>query len=116
MFELTDNLGDMIESYSHGMKQKVALISALVHEPKVLILDEPFVGLDPKSVYDLKELMKDMCSNGCTVFFSTHILDVAEKLCDKVAIIKQGKIVAQGTMEEVKGNKSLEKVFLDLDK
>lgn len=116
MFEIEKNLGDYISSYSHGMKQKVALISALVHNPKVIIMDEPFVGLDPKAVYDLKEVMKKMCKeNGTTVFFSTHILDVAEKLCDRVAIIKQGKLIKVGSMEEVKGDTSLEEVFLELD-
>lgn len=116
MFEIEKNLGDFISSYSHGMKQKVALIAALVHNPKVIIMDEPFVGLDPKAVYDLKEVMKKMCKeNGTTVFFSTHILDVAEKLCDRVAIIKQGKLIKVGSMEDVKGDTSLEEVFLELD-
>ena len=115
MFELEDNMNDEISSFSHGMKQKVALISALVHEPKLLIMDEPFVGLDPKAVFDMKEIMRKMCKEGKTIFFSTHILDVAEKLCNRVAIIKQGKIVALGTMDEVKGNKSLESVFLELE-
>lgn len=115
MFEITSNLGDMISSYSHGMKQKLALISALVRKPKLLILDEPFVGLDPKASYQVKEIMKEMCQEGSSIFFSTHILEVAEKLCDKVAIIKNGKIVAQGTMEDVRGDKSLEDVFLELD-
>ncbi len=115
-FNLLDNLGDEISSYSHGMKQKLALIAALVHKPKVLILDEPFVGLDPKAVFDLKELMNKMCKEGVTIFFSTHILDVAEKLCSRVAIIKEGKLVKVGKMEEVKGDKSLENVFLDIDK
>ena len=113
-FEIMKNLGDGIASYSHGMKQKLAVISALVHEPKVLILDEPFVGLDPKAVFDLKEIMKEMCKEGTTIFFSTHILDVAEKLCDRVAIIKNGKIVKIGKMSEVKGDESLEEVFLEL--
>lgn len=116
MFELTSSLGDEISSYSHGMKQKLAVIAALMHNPKILVLDEPFVGLDPKAVFDLKEIMKEMCKNGTTIFFSTHILEVAEKLCDKVAIIKQGKIIKIGSMEEVKGDKSLENVFLELDK
>lgn len=115
MFELENNLNDEISSFSHGMKQKVALISALSHDPKILIMDEPFVGLDPKAVFDMKELMKEMCKEGKIIFFSTHILDVAEKLCDRVAIIKQGKIVKVGTMKEVKGDKSLESVFLELD-
>lgn len=116
MFEITANLGDEISSYSNGMKQKLAIIAALMHDPKVLVLDEPFVGLDPKAVFDLKEIMRKMCQNGTTIFFSTHILEVAEKLCDRVAIIKQGKIIKIGSMEEVKGDKSLENVFLELDK
>lgn len=115
IFAMQNSLGDPISSYSHGMKQKIAIIAALVHNPKVLILDEPFVGLDPKAVFDLKQIMQEMCKqNNTTIFFSTHILDVAEKLCDRVAIIKQGKIVKVGTMAEVKGDKSLENVFLDL--
>ena len=101
-------LNDDISSFSHGMKQKVALIAALAHNPKVLIMDEPFVGLDPKAVYDMKEIMRDMTKNGKTIFFSTHILDVAEKLCDRVAIIKVGK------MKDIKGDESLEQVFLEL--
>ena len=100
MFEITEALGDLISSYSHGMKQKVAIISALIHEPKLMVLDEPFVGLDPKASYTLKQIMHEMCERGAAVFFSTHVLDVAEKLCNKVAIIKQGKIIAAGTMEE----------------
>lgn len=115
LFELQNNVNDEISSFSHGMKQKVALIAALAHNPKVLIMDEPFVGLDPKAVFDMKKIMKDMCKEGKTIFFSTHILDVAEKLCNRVAIIKQGKIVKVGTMEEVKGDESLEHVFLELD-
>lgn len=115
LFELQNNINDEISSFSHGMKQKVALIAALAHNPKVLIMDEPFVGLDPKAVFDMKKIMKDMCKEGKTIFFSTHILDVAEKLCNRVAIIKQGKIVKVGTMEEVKGDESLEHVFLELD-
>ena len=115
LFELEENMNDEIASFSHGMKQKVALIAALSHNPKVLIMDEPFVGLDPKAVFDIKEIMKKMCNEGKTIFFSTHILEVAEKLCDRVAIIKEGKIVKVGTMEEVKGDTSLEKVFLELD-
>ncbi len=114
MFKIKDNLDNLISSYSHGMKQKIALISALSHNPKILVLDEPFVGLDPTSVFDLKKVMKELTDSGGCVFFSTHILDVAEKLCDKVAIIKDGKIITSGTMKEVKGNKSLEKVFLEL--
>lgn len=114
MFEITEALGDQISSYSHGMKQKVAIISALIHEPKLLVLDEPFVGLDPKATYILKEIMKEMCTKGTAVFFSTHVLDVAEKLCNKVAIIKQGKIIASGTMEELTNGQSLEEVFLEV--
>lgn len=115
LFELESRLGDMIQSYSHGMKQKLALISALIRKPKLLILDEPFVGLDPKASFEVKEIMREMCQNGSSIFFSTHVLEVAEKLCDKVAIIKGGKIVTTGTMEEVKGDKSLEDVFLELE-
>lgn len=115
IFELKQNLGDLISSYSHGMKQKLALISALVRHPKLLILDEPFVGLDPKASFTVKQIMKEMCANGTIIFFSTHVLEVAEKLCDHVAIIKDGKIITSGTMEEVKGNKSLESVFLELE-
>ena len=114
MFEIEDKLGDDISSFSHGMKQKVALIAALSHELKVLIMDEPFVGLDPKAVYDMKEIMRDMAKNGKTIFFSTHILDVAEKLCDRVAIIKNGTIVKVGKMKDIKGDESLEQVFLEL--
>ena len=113
-FELTANLGDLIGSYSHGMKQKLALISALLHKPRLMIFDEPFVGLDPKAVFTIKEIMKRLCSQGCAVFFSTHVLDVAEKLCNRVAIIKDGKLIACGTMEEVRGDDSLEDVFLEL--
>ena len=114
MFGLEEALGNYISSYSHGMKQKLVLISALIHTPKLLVLDEPFVGLDPKASYDLKEIMKDLCKQGCAIFFSTHVLEVAEKLCNKIAIIKEGKIVVNGTMEEVLGNSSLEDVFLEL--
>ena len=114
-FELTKNLGDLISSYSHGMKQKLVLISALIHHPRLLILDEPFVGLDPKAAFTIKSLMKEMCDEGASVFFSTHVLEVAEKLCNKIAIIKNGEIVTIGTMEEVKGDKSLEDVFLELE-
>lgn len=113
-FEITDALGDLISSYSHGMKQKVAIISALIHEPKLLVLDEPFVGLDPKAAFTLKEIMHDLCQKGSAVFFSTHVLDVAEKLCNKVAIIKQGKIITSGTMEELTAGKSLEEAFLEV--
>ena len=113
-FEITDALSDTIGSYSHGMKQKVAIISALIHEPKLLVLDEPFVGLDPKASFILKEIMHEMCEKGSAVFFSTHVLDVAEKLCNKIAIIKKGTIIANGTMEELLGDKqSLEEVFME---
>lgn len=111
--EITAALGDPISSYSHGMKQKVAIISALIHDPKLIVMDEPFVGLDPKASYMLKEIMHEMCSRGAAVFFSTHVLDVAEKLCNKVAIIKEGKIIKEGTMEALVGDKSLEEVFLE---
>lgn len=114
MFEITDSLGDQIASYSHGMKQKVAIISALIHSPKLLVLDEPFVGLDPKATHTLKEIMHELCQNGTAVFFSTHVLDVAEKLCNKVSIIKQGKIIASGTMQELTKGESLENVFLEV--
>lgn len=115
MFEMENKLNDTIDSFSHGMKQKVVLISALVHNPKILIMDEPFVGLDPKAVFDVKKIMNEMIKDGKTVFFSTHILDVAEKLCSRVAIIKKGKLVNVGKMDEIKGDKSLEKVFLELE-
>ncbi|MCR5337912.1 MAG: ABC transporter ATP-binding protein [Lachnospiraceae bacterium] len=111
--EITSALGDPISSYSHGMKQKVAILSALIHEPKLMVMDEPFVGLDPKAAYMLKEIMHEMCARGAAIFFSTHVLDVAEKLCNKVAIIKEGKILTQGTMEQLVGDKSLEEVFLE---
>ena len=115
LFEITDALGDLINSYSHGMKQKVAIISALIHRPKLLVLDEPFVGLDPKATFTLKEIMHEMCRQGTAIFFSTHVLDVAEKLCNKVAIIKQGRIIAAGTMEELTEGHSLEEAFLEAD-
>lgn len=114
-FELTADLGQPISAYSHGMKQKLAIISALIHEPKLIIMDEPFVGLDPKASHLLKEIMREMCDRGSAIFFSTHVLEVAEKLCDKVAIIKAGKLIRSGTMEEVKGDISLEDVFLELE-
>lgn len=114
LFNIIDNLGDIIQTYSHGMKQKLALISALIRKPKLLILDEPFVGLDPKAAYTIKEIMRQMCDNGSSIFFSTHVLEVAEKLCDRVAIIKNGKIVAMGSMDVIKGDKTLEDVFLEL--
>ena len=115
LFEITDTLGSLISSYSHGMKQKVAIISALIHDPKLLVLDEPFVGLDPKASFTLKEVMHEMCGRGTAVFFSTHVLDVAEKLCNKVAIIKHGRIIASGTMEELTEGQSLEEAFLEAD-
>ena len=114
MFEMQDNLNDEISSFSHGMKQKITLIAALSHNPKILIMDEPFVGLDPKAVFDMKEVMKSMAKEKKTIFFSTHILDVAEKLCDRVAIIKNGKIIKVGKMKDIKGDESLEKAFLEL--
>ena len=115
MFELTNDLAQPISTYSHGMKQKLALISALIHEPKLIIMDEPFVGLDPKASHILKGLMRKLCDEGGAIFFSTHVLEVAEKLCDKVAIIKNGILVTSGTMNEVKGNTSLENVFLEME-
>ena len=115
MFELTDDLAQPISAYSHGMKQKLAIISAWLHEPKLIIMDEPFVGLDPKASFLLKEMMREVCEKGGAIFFSTHVLEVAEKLCDKVAIIKGGKLIRSGTMEEVKGDDSLEEVFLELE-
>lgn len=115
LFEITEALGDLISSYSHGMKQKLAIISALIHSPKLLVLDEPFVGLDPKATFTLKGIMHEMCRQGTAVFFSTHVLDVAEKLCNKVAIIKHGKIIASGTMEELTEGHSLEEAFLEAD-
>ncbi len=113
-FEITSALGDMISSYSHGMRQKVAIIGALIHEPKLLVLDEPFVGLDPKAALSLKNIMHEMCKNGSAVFFSTHVLEVAQKLCNKISIIKQGQIVASGKMEDLIGNQSLEDVFMEV--
>ncbi|SHJ32017.1 ABC transporter ATP-binding protein [Hespellia stercorisuis] len=114
LFEITSALGDLISSYSHGMKQKVAIISALIHEPKLMVLDEPFVGLDPKAALDLKNVMKELCAGGSCIFFSTHVLEVAQKLCNKIAIIKQGKIVAAGTMEELIKDQTLEDVFMEV--
>lgn len=113
-FEIKEALGSLISSYSHGMKQKVAIIGALISEPKLLVMDEPFVGLDPKATFTLKEIMRDMCEKGAAVFFSTHVLDVAEKLCNKVAIIKKGKIISSGTMGELTHGESLESVFLEV--
>ena len=115
MFGLTSELANPIGNYSHGMKQKLAIISALIHDPKLIIMDEPFVGLDPKATYEVKELMKSLCKEGTAFFFSTHVLEVAERLCDHIAIIKQGKLVIDGTVEEVKGNSSLEDVFMELE-
>lgn len=114
LFNLTENLGDIISSYSHGMKQKLAIISALIHSPKLLVLDEPFVGLDPKSSYALKIIMHELCKTGSAIFFSTHVLEVAEKLCNKIAIIRNGKLIACGNTDDVKGDSSLEEVFLEL--
>jgi len=114
-FELTDNLAQPVNEYSHGMKQKLAIISAWLHKPELIIMDEPFVGLDPKAAHILKQMMRELCDNGGAIFFSTHVLEVAEKLCDKVAIIKSGKLIKSGTMEEVKGDSSLENVFLELE-
>ena len=114
-FELEDDLSQSIAAYSHGMKQKLAIIAAWMHEPRLVLMDEPFVGLDPKASHSLKGMMREMCDNGGAIFFSTHVLEVAEKLCDKVAIIKDGCLVRSGTMEEVKGDDSLEQVFLELE-
>lgn len=114
IFELTEDLAQPISAYSHGMKQKLCVISALIHDPKLIIMDEPFVGLDPKATHTLKGIMRECCNNGGAIFFSTHILEVAEKLCDKVAIIKDGRLIVSGDMDEVKGNASLEDVFLEL--
>jgi len=115
IFELTADLGDVISAYSHGMKQKLAIIAALVHSPKLMVLDEPFVGLDPKASFTLKEIMRDMCAHGCSIFFSTHVLEVAEKLCNKVAIIRDGKLLKSGEIGSVKGDESLESIFLELN-
>ena len=115
LFDMENKLNDTIDSYSHGMKQKAVLISALAHDPKILVMDEPFVGLDPKAVFDIKKVLNKMVKEGKTVFYSTHILDVAEKLCSRVAIIKNGKLVKSGSMKEIKGDKSLEKVFMELE-
>ena len=115
LFELTDDLAQPVAAYSHGMKQKLAVIAAWLHSPKLIVMDEPFVGLDPKAAHLLKEMMREHCDAGGAIFFSTHVLEVAEKLCDKVAIIKQGRLIKAGTMEEVKGDDSLEEVFLELE-
>ncbi len=114
-FEIYENLGDSISSYSHGMKQKLVIIGALIHNPKLLIMDEPFVGLDPKASFILKNKMHDLCNQGCSIFFSTHVLDVVEKLCDRIAIIKQGEIVIEGKTEDIIKDRSLEEVFLGLE-
>ncbi len=115
LFELTKDLAQPISAYSHGMKQKLAIISAWIHDPKLILMDEPFVGLDPKAAHTLKLMMREVCDAGGAIFFSTHVLEVAEKLCDKVAIIKEGRLIRSGTMEEVKGDDSLEAVFLELE-
>ena len=115
LFELTSDLAQPVAAYSHGMKQKLAIISAWLHEPKLILMDEPFVGLDPKAAHILKGMMREVCEDGGAIFFSTHVLEVAEKLCDKVAIIKGGRLIRSGTMEEVKGDDSLEEVFLELE-
>ncbi len=115
IFEITGDLAQPIAAYSHGMKQKLAIISAWIHSPKLIIMDEPFVGLDPKASHLLKGMMREVCNNGGAIFFSTHVLEVAEKLCDKIAIIKGGKLIRFGTVEEVKGDDSLEEVFLELE-
>ncbi len=115
LMELTQDLAQPVSAYSHGMKQKLAIISAWIHAPKLIIMDEPFVGLDPKASFQLKEMMREHCRQGGAIFFSTHVLEVAEKLCDKIAIIKQGKLIRSGTMEEVRGDESLEEVFLELE-
>ena len=115
-FEITSSLAQPISSYSHGMKQKLAIIAALLHEPKLFVLDEPFVGLDPIAAFQFKSMMRELCDRGGAVFFSTHVLDVAEKLCDKIAIIKNGKLIKAGTMDEVKGDASLEETFLELER
>ena len=114
-FEIDENLNELISNYSHGMKQKLAIIAAWVHKPKLIIMDEPFVGLDPKAAFILKEMMREACDAGGAIFFSTHVLEVAEKLCDKIAIIKNGSLIKSGTMDEVKGDESLEEVFLELE-
>ena len=115
LFALTDDLGQAIAAYSHGMKQKLAIIAAWIHQPRLILMDEPFVGLDPKAAHILKGMMRELCESGGAIFFSTHVLEVAEKLCDKVAIIKGGRLIRSGTMEEVKGDDSLEEVFLELE-
>lgn len=115
LFEISSNLGDLISSYSHGMKQKLVLISALVHNPRFMVLDEPFVGLDPGASHKLKEIMREKCNEGGAIFFSTHVLEVAEKLCDRIGIIKRGRLVAEGSVQEIVGDKSLESFFLEIE-
>lgn len=115
MFEILPNLGDLISTYSHGMKQKLVIISALIHKPQLLVLDEPFVGLDPKSSFALKQVMREMCKEGTSIFFSSHVLEVVEKLCDKVGIIGKGKLIRYGSVKDIKGDKDLESIFLELD-
>ncbi|HHX17053.1 MAG TPA: ABC transporter ATP-binding protein [Mollicutes bacterium] len=115
MFEILPNLGDLISTYSHGMKQKLVIISALIHKPQLLVLDEPFVGLDPKSSFALKQVMREMCKEGTSIFFSSHVLEVVEKLCDKVGIIGKGKLIKYGSVKDIKGDKDLESIFLELD-
>ena len=115
LFELTRDLAQPLSAYSHGMKQKLSVIAAWLHDPKLIVMDEPFVGLDPKAAFKLKEMMREHCLGGGAIFFSTHVLEVAEKLCDKVAIIKQGRLIKSGTMEDVRGDESLEEVFLELE-
>ena len=115
LFELTADLAQPVSAYSHGMKQKLAIISAWLHAPRLILMDEPFVGLDPKAAYILKGMMRELCDDGGAIFFSTHVLEVAEKLCDKIAIIKAGRLIRSGTMEDVRGDDSLEEVFLELE-
>ena len=114
MFRIAGDLGSLVSAYSHGMKQKLAIIGALLHEPKLMVLDEPFVGLDPEAAFKLKEVFRRMCAEGSAIFFSTHVLDVAEKLCNKIAIIKGGKLIASGNIEDVRGDESLESVFMEV--
>jgi ABC-2 type transport system ATP-binding protein len=116
LFEILPNLGDLISTYSHGMKQKLVIISALIHSPRLMVMDEPFVGLDPRSAFSLKQVMRELCKEGVSIFFSSHVLEVVEKLCDRIGIIKEGKLIKYGTVSEVKGDESLESVFLELDK
>jgi ABC-2 type transport system ATP-binding protein len=115
IFEILPHLGNLISTYSHGMKQKLVIISALIHSPKLLVLDEPFVGLDPKAAFTLKQIMKDLCKNGVSIFFSSHVLEVVEKLCDKVGIIKNGKLIKYGSVSDIKGDKDLESIFMELN-